>query len=208
MTWGGEMCWLSVALRHQKLASPPVVPQMNSLLMRQPVCFVQYPHKYWSRPTASLSLCVCPHTTMNCKTEAADRSPKPKNRNVILWCHVPVCPLIYCQLQRLFRRRKGVAQSVDKHCSRGDQKLLWYGQPCCVIFWFSSFCEVNPCPWPSVMCVPFAVLSYCVLIHALLFYLNYKLQHLPFQRATEERENPYPAEKLNHILIIQATMTL
>lgn len=53
------MCWLSVALRHQKLASPPVVPQMNSLLMRQPVCFVQYPHKYWSRPTASLSLCVC-----------------------------------------------------------------------------------------------------------------------------------------------------
>lgn len=23
--------------------------------------------------------------------------PKPKNRNVILWCHVPLCPLIYSQ---------------------------------------------------------------------------------------------------------------
>ena len=53
-------CWFSVALRHQKLASPPVVPQMKSLLMRQPTYFVQYPRKYWSRPTASLSLCTPP----------------------------------------------------------------------------------------------------------------------------------------------------
>lgn len=123
MTRGGEMCWLSVALRHQKSSFPPLVmPQMNSLLMRQPyvcVCVhshVQYLYKHWSRLLASLLTCS-PWAAVKeeeVKT-AAGWSLNQKIEMSFSGVMFLFALWFTASNKRLFRRRKCAGQPVEKH---------------------------------------------------------------------------------------------